>query len=274
MKIIDKKEMIAAQTEVKEEIDILQRVGKHPNIVSLVNSFEDDKEFFLVTELCSGGDLFSRIIENGHFSEKQAISVCKQLGQALEHIHSKGITHRDLKPENILMEREHELRVKVCDFGLSKLRRSKMKTVCGTWAYCAPEVISNKEYTSAVDCWTLGVLMYVLLSGYHPFDVYGDTPEPELLKRIIEVTYDFDDPVWADVSEDAKNLIRALLVDDPETRMTAAQYLKSAWVNSEGRERHNSIVMAKLKGMNQAMSRRDLNAPSGKKDLGMNPLGK
>lgn len=250
MKIIDKKEMIKSQTEVKEEIQILQTVGKHPNIVHLECFFEDAKNYYLVMELCTGGDVFSRIIESGHFSEKEAIRCCRELASALALIHSKGITHRDLKPENILLtSKDPGATIKVCDFGLSKLLKgqTKMKTICGTWAYCAPEVISNKDYTRAVDCWTMGVLMYILLSGYHPFDVYGDLPEPQLLTKIINVQYDFDDPVWEEVSDECKILITQLLQHDPKTRMSMDDYLKSGWINSIGTTTHKAETFRRLR---------------------------
>jgi len=257
MKIIDKKEMIRSQTEVKEEIRILQMVDKHPNIVHLIGSFEDEQNFYLVMELCVGGDVFSRIIEEGQYTEKHAIRLCKQLASALSHIHSKGITHRDLKPENILLAKTDsgDDIIKVCDFGLSKIMKgqSKLKTVCGTWAYCAPEVINHEDYSHEVDCWALGVLQYVFISGYHPFDVYGDTPEPQLFKKILDVEYDFDDPAWEDVSTDCKTLINKLLEYQPHKRLSMDQYLKSAWINSEGTETHQPQVVARLTA---AVSRR------------------
>lgn len=234
VKIIAKTELLNNKSKVSEEIRILRAVGQHPNVVSLLDTFEDEFDFYLVMEYCSGGDVFSYIVESGKFSEELAVKVCKELALALKHIHSKGVVHRDLKPENILLgTRDPKAPVKVADFGLSKLMRSEdhtMRTVCGTWAYCAPEVIKRKPYSPAVDNWTLGVLMFTLLAGYHPFDIYGDLPEPELLRRVVHVKFDFDDAAWDDVSEDAKELICKLIKYNPEERLSLDAFLASSWI--------------------------------------------
>jgi len=243
VKIIHKSELSKNLTKIYEEIRILQAVGRHPNVVSLIDTFEDETSFYLVMEYCTGGDVFTHIVESGSFSEVHAIKVCRELALALKHIHSKGVVHRDLKPENILLESTEEgAAIKVADFGLSKLLRSDdqiMRTVCGTWAYCAPEVIKRKPYTPLVDNWTLGVLMFTLLVGYHPFDIYGDLPEPKLLRRVVNVQYDFEDSAWDDVSDMAKELIMKLIVDDPQERMTLDDFLASDWITQT--DQHKSL---------------------------------
>lgn len=257
VKIIDKKDLLKTTAVVKAEIEILKRVGAHPNIVSLVDHFEGEDEYYLVMELCKGGDLFTKIVSEGKYSEKRAVRCCKQLASALQWIHKQGITHRDLKPENILLTSDSiDADIKVADFGLSKLMKGHqhfMRTVCGTWAYCAPEVISRKPYTQAVDAWTLGVLMFILLSGYHPFDVYGEMPEPQLLKKIKDCDYDFEDDVWTNVGNNAKDLIRGLLQLDPEKRMTIDQYLASPWIMGEGvKDKQLKLVVDRLSKFNDA----------------------
>jgi len=533
IKIIDKKEMVKSSAMVvKQEIEILKAVGAHPNIVSLVDHYEDSRSHHLVMELCEGGDLFSQIVEHGKYSEKDAVRCCRQLATALKHIHDCGITHRDLKPENILLlDKSPESPLKLADFGLSKLIKGHlhpMRTVCGTWAYCvaadthvltwdrrhrcirriaacqvngdtllldehfkpikvvaihttpqrsraklwsvvdagkssaplsertlfrctadhklsllevipahptapswhpsitapqtsdhptsyhtrssrsyhhsstpsahrqkearrveiraeeffalppherrrfhayvachehdsttddnthdespphsrysssvhstpflplpshvrhsftidlippaadaalepyvgievdsethrfllagpttstsqddghceshllpsrtrpnsntpssprgsspyyglvtsncAPEVIQRRLYDQTVDNWTLGVLMYILLSGYHPFDCFGDLPEPELLQKIMACAYDFDDPVWVDISDQAKSLIRGLLVLDASKRLSLDAYLSSAWIREETvvKDAPNPLVVERL----------------------------
>lgn len=237
VKVIDKKDLLKTAAVVRSEIDILRAVGYHQHCVSLVDHFEGEKEYYIVMEYCAGGDLFSKIVSEGKYSERRAARCCLQLASALKFVHERGVTHRDLKPENILLVDDSlDSDIKVADFGLAKLMKSQqhiMRTVCGTWAYCAPEVISRKPYTQTVDCWTLGVLMFILLSGYHPFDVYGEMPEPQLLKKIKDCEYDFDDEVWDHVSPQAKELIRGLLVVEPEKRMTLDEYLTSAWIRGE-----------------------------------------
>merc|ERR1712048_905852 len=192
-------------------------------------------EFLIITEYCEGGDLFTRIVETGFSIEQQCIHIMTQLISAMHHIHSHGVTHRDLKPENILLlTKEQNSVIKVADFGLSKIRNegdTVMKTVCGTWAYCAPEVIRREPYTHLVDNWTIGILMFVILAGYHPFDMYGDATESELLKSIDQIRYDFNDEVWDDISDAAKDMIRNLLQHDPNKRHSCAQLLESDWIN-------------------------------------------
>jgi hypothetical protein len=208
VKSIDKKEMVKNRVIVEAELNILRRLGHHRHVVSMLDYYEDERCFFIVMEYCQGGTLFSKIVEQGKYTELQAVRCCRQIAEALQYIHSCGITHRDLKPENILLtDNGVDADIKLADFGLSKILNAAndvMHTVCGTWAYCAPEVISHQSYTSRVDNWTLGVLMFILLCGYHPFDCYGDLSEPELLDKIMRVEYEFDDPVWEDVTAAAK----------------------------------------------------------------------
>jgi len=248
------------QDVVRKEIRILETVGNHPNIVSLLDVQEDHRHYYLIMEYCPGGDLFSKIVSVGNYSEKQAQKACQQLASALIWIHEKGVTHRDLKPENILLATDSlESDIKVADFGLSKLMKPNqeiMKTVCGTWAYCAPEVLERKEYKQEVDCWTLGVLMFILLSGYHPFDVFGDLTEPDLMRKIKKCEYDFEDQVWNTVSQDAKDLIGKLLQTDPTKRMTLTEYLNSAWITGKNASTtRNTRVAEKMKDFNKSKFR-------------------
>jgi len=255
IKIIDRNQLKNNEATVMAEIDILKAVGSHPHVVSMIDSFQDSKHFYIIMDYCGGGDLFSQIVAEGKYSERYAIRFCRQMASALKYIHSHGVCHRDLKPENLLLTSKEldTADVKLADFGLSKIIEGEgqavMNTICGTWAYCAPEVISRKPYDFSVDAWALGVLMFVLLAGYHPFDVYGDTPEPELLRKIKSANFDFNDPVWEDVSKEAKALIRNLLVVDPKQRMTLDDYLASSWIMSEGNAELRPHVVSRMKTM-------------------------
>ncbi|CAE7354395.1 fhkE [Symbiodinium sp. KB8] len=218
------------------QVEILRLVGQHRNVVSLLDAFETEPAVELVFELMEGGELFERLVSKGPYKEARALVIIKHLADALAFIHSKGVVHRDLKPENLLLDCADEKRalVKLADFGLSHLLgpgTTHMTTVCGTWAYSAPEVrINRQKYTHKVDTWSLGVIMFVVLSGYHPFDPDGVAPEEELQRNIKYGNVDFDDDVWTGVSGAAQDLIRRLLVVDPRRRYDTGDILAHPWI--------------------------------------------
>eukprot|EP01094_Clydonella_sp_ATCC50884_P025484 TRINITY_DN670_c1_g1_i1.p1 TRINITY_DN670_c1_g1~~TRINITY_DN670_c1_g1_i1.p1 ORF type:complete len:390 (+),score=108.39 TRINITY_DN670_c1_g1_i1:121-1170(+) len=214
---------------LRREIKIMKRVN-HPNILKLFEVFEDEDEFYLVMELVNGKELFEKIVEKGQYSEKDSSHIVKQIVSAVQYLHEQGIAHRDLKPENLLSAGDDENEViKIADFGFSKnFGEEKLMTSCGSPGYVAPEVLTSESYDKAVDMWSVGVIIYILLCGYPPF--YADNA-PALFKKIMDVKYDFDDPSWDDVSEDAKNLIRNLLKKEPDDRYTAQQCLEDPWVS-------------------------------------------
>lgn len=216
---------------LRREIHIMKRVD-HPNILKLFEVFEDDDEFYLVMELVSGKELFDKIVEKGQYSERDAANIVRQIVSAVEYLHDNGIAHRDLKPENLLSAGDDEEEIiKIADFGFSKnFGEEKLMTSCGSPGYVAPEVLTCESYDKSVDMWSVGVIIYILLCGYPPF--YADNA-PALFKKIMDVKYDFDDPSWDDVSEEAKDLIRNLLVKDPKKRLTAGEVAKSPWVKGE-----------------------------------------
>jgi len=217
---------------LRREIKIMKRVN-HPNILKLYEVFEDDEEFFLVMELVLGKELFDKIVERGQYSERDASNIVRQIVAAVDYLHSNGIAHRDLKPENLLSAGDSEKEViKIADFGFSKnFGEEKLMTSCGSPGYVAPEVLTSESYDKSVDMWSVGVIIYILLCGYPPF--YADNA-PALFKKIMDVKYDFDDASWDEVSDDAKNLIRHLLVKDPKERYTAKQCLEDPWVQGIG----------------------------------------
>jgi len=210
------------------EIQIMKNV-RHDNILKLFEVFEDDDQFFLVMELVPGKELFDKIVERGQYSEKDASNIARQIISAVEYLHEKGIAHRDLKPENLLSSGNDETElIKIADFGFSKdFNEDKLQTSCGSPGYVAPEVLTSESYDKSVDMWSIGVIIYILLCGYPPF--YADNA-PALFKKIMDVKYDFDDPSWDDVSDEAKDLIRHLLVKNPEERFSAQQCREHAWV--------------------------------------------
>jgi len=219
---------------LKAEVDILTKCD-HPNIVKMHKCYETEKILYLVLELLTGGELFDRIIAKGHYSEADARQVSIVLLDSLRYLHAQGVAHRDLKPENILLkDKSDDAAIKITDFGLSKIffaddndQEVIMKTACGTPGYVAPEVLGHEAYSSQVDMWSTGVIVYILLCGFPPF--YGDN-DAQMFKRIKAGQYKFLSPYWDPISADAKDFVRNLLIVDPKKRMTAAEALNHRWL--------------------------------------------
>ena len=145
----------------------------HPNVIKLYEIYDEPKKMHLVMELVTGGELFDRIVKEGQYTEKDAAKTIGSMASALGYLHAKNIVHRDLKPENILYgSPDKDSDIKIADFGLARVVSGKdlMKTACGTPGYVAPEILQNKGYDSgAVDMWSAGVILYILLCGFPPF---------------------------------------------------------------------------------------------------------
>ncbi|KAI9910475.1 hypothetical protein PsorP6_010658 [Peronosclerospora sorghi] len=258
------KRLLADPTRLRAEIAVLRRVQPHQNIVELLDVFETTREVHLVLELCTGGELFERLATKGAYAEDECVRHVRDMARAVQYLHEYGSSqvgkgqankggridagvwtcdsvHRDLKPENILLSTadEHEAVVKVADFGLAKvlLVGTKLTTKCGTWGYSAPEMISGSDatfgYDDKVDSWSLGSILYILLCGYHPFDPKGDSSDNELIANIKACKFQFhDDAGWASISHGAKDLVRHLLVLDPDRRFTMNQVLEHPWLTT------------------------------------------
>lgn len=204
----------------------------HPNIVSLYDAFLTSDTLYLVMEYCKGGELFDHLVEKGPYSEESASKLCKQLAGVIKFMHTHGVVHRDLKPENCLLSSDsNDAVIKVADFGLANIKGGAFMTnVCGTWAYCAPEVKRDRAYTKAVDVWSLGVILYILIGGYHPFDPDGDATNEELDKAVAKGHFDFEDRNWMGTSDEVKDLICKMICVDAATRITVDQVLDHAWI--------------------------------------------
>jgi serine/threonine protein kinase len=232
IKVLEK-EMIARHhttvKQVKSEISTMKLV-RHPYIVQLREVVATKKRIFIVMEYVKGGELYDRINRNGRLLEDEARKYFHQLIDAVDYCHSRNVYHRDLKPENLLLDDQNNL--KISDFGLSALpqqfgRDGLLHTTCGTPNYIAPEVIRNKGYHgSPADLWSCGVILFVLMAGYLPFD---DTHQPALYKKIMRSDFTF--PSW--FSTDAQNFITRILDPNPKTRMTAAQIYQDAWFKKD-----------------------------------------
>lgn len=261
VKIIKKKKLSTKELKsIEREIDIMIKL-KHKNVVTLLDVFDSPKQIYLVMELCIGGELFDKVVEAGSYSEHLASKAVKQICQGIRYLHANGIIHRDLKPENLLYyDNSSEGLLKITDFGLATHLddpNDLMKTTCGTLHYVAPEVLLGHPYGKEVDLWSLGVILFVLLSGYLPF--YADQKK-QTYKLIVTGDYGgFDDPVWDGISRDAKTLVKRLLDINPKKRITLDAVLKHPWISraeSVASPKSYSVSFAnKLKEFNQ--KRRD-----------------
>mmetsp|Transcript_40731 Transcript_40731/g.47367 ORF Transcript_40731/g.47367 Transcript_40731/m.47367 type:complete len:326 (-) Transcript_40731:111-1088(-) len=259
VKVIDKQNMEAEDlVGLETEIEILSQID-HPNIVKLHEIYEDKRKFYMVFELMTGGELFERIVDKDHYSEKEAAEALTPIVDALRYCHSMGIAHRDLKPENLLYAtKEPNALIKITDFGLAKVinENDMMQTQCGTPTYVAPEIIDNegKGYDLSVDCWSLGIIMYIMLCGYPPFFNEDDTV---LFESIKSGKFEFPSPHWDDISDSAKDLISKLLVLDPSKRLTAEKILEHPWMKGKTTGKKNlTNVTARMKEYNKKKLKR------------------
>ncbi|EAR83086.2 calmodulin-domain kinase (macronuclear) [Tetrahymena thermophila SB210] len=229
MKSIKKSNIIKEEEEkMFAEVNILSTLT-HPNIIQLFELYQDEQNYYLITEYCSGGELFEKIRQMEQFSEREAADYMKQILSAIVYCHSLGIVHRDLKPENLLFDsNKPNANLKVIDFGTSRRFDSskKMTKRLGTPYYIAPEVL-QRSYDQKCDVWSCGVILYILLCGYPPFN--GRTEE-QILKSVAEDDFTFEDTEWSCISKEAKDLISRMLKKNPEERITAQQAYDDVWV--------------------------------------------
>mmetsp|Transcript_131636 Transcript_131636/g.366848 ORF Transcript_131636/g.366848 Transcript_131636/m.366848 type:complete len:617 (+) Transcript_131636:64-1914(+) len=232
------------ENRMQKEIDILLSLD-HPNVLKLIQTFEDKRFYYLVTELCSGGELFDRIVKKGHLQEREAAIIMEQVLRAVHYMHKLDVSHRDLKPENFLFTTKDAIEkniLKIIDFGLScKFEKGKVLTTkAGTPYYVAPQVLAGK-YDQLSDIWSCGVIMYVMLCGYPPF--FGET-DAEVLAKVRLGNFSFNAADWKNVSEDAKNLIRMMLKMNPRDRYTAEQALNHEWIKNKAPKAANVSLQA------------------------------
>ncbi|KAL6992788.1 Calcium-dependent protein kinase 19 [Sarracenia purpurea var. burkii] len=236
--------------DVKREIQIMQHLSGHANIVEFKGAYEDRQSVHVVMELCAGGELFDRIIAQGHYSERAAASICRSIVNVVHICHFMGVMHRDLKPENFLLSSKEEgAMLKATDFGLSVfIEEGKVyRDVVGSAYYVAPEVL-RRSYGKEIDVWSAGVILYVLLSGVPPF--WAET-EKGIFDAILEGEIDFDSQPWPSISNSAKDLVRKMLTQDPKKRITSAQVLDHPWIREDGEASDKPIDSAVLSRMKQ-----------------------
>ncbi|KAI9250192.1 kinase-like domain-containing protein [Phascolomyces articulosus] len=234
LKIILKKVIAGKEHMLDSELDILKSVV-HPNIVSMHDLYESKEAVYIVTDLASGGELFQQLLQKGSYTEKDASNLVKQMLEGLAYLHDNDIVHRDIKPENLLFDTadDENAKLMITDFGLSKILKNHddiLMTACGTPGYVAPEVLLQTGHGKPVDLWSVGVIMFTLLSGYTPF--WGED-QASLFESIMSGKYEFDEEYWSEISDSAKNLIDCLLTFDPSKRITAKEGLEHPWIKGD-----------------------------------------
>ncbi|XP_010467489.1 PREDICTED: calcium-dependent protein kinase 6-like [Camelina sativa] len=234
-KSISKRKLISKEDveDVRREIQIMHHLAGHKNIVTIKGAYEDPLYVHIVMELCAGGELFDRIIQRGHYSERKAAELTKIIVGVVEACHSLGVMHRDLKPENfLLVNKDDDFSLKAIDFGLSVFFKpgQTFKDVVGSPYYVAPEVLL-KHYGPEADVWTAGVILYILLSGVPPF--WAETQQG-IFDAVLKGYIDFDSDPWPVISDSATDLIRKMLCSSPSDRLTAHEVLRHPWICENG----------------------------------------
>ncbi|KAF4315493.1 hypothetical protein BBO99_00009320 [Phytophthora kernoviae] len=231
-------------------LKLVKTLGGHKSIIDLRDVYVEGRKVFLVTELARGGELFEQIAAYGSLSETNAKNVTHEIASALGFLHRNGLVHKDVKPENILFSarvtdsnaqrkgsrHENISLVKLADFGSAGPAGSADNfEEIGTAAYLPPELLTSGVCTSACDMWALGCVLYIMLSGSHPFDLDGMTPDSEVEHRIKNEPITFAYSAWDHVSPEAKDLVSRLLTKDPAMRLTADQMLLHPWMTANAK---------------------------------------
>ncbi|WOH15196.1 hypothetical protein DCAR_0934733 [Daucus carota subsp. sativus] len=235
--------------DVRREVEIMKHMPKHPNIVSLKDTYEDDNAVNIVMELCGGGELFDRIVARGHYTERAAAAVMRTIVEVVQVCHENRVMHRDLKPENFLFANKKETAdLKAIDFGLSVFFKPGeiFNEIVGSPYYMAPEVL-RRHYGPEVDIWSAGVILYILLCGVPPF--WAET-EQGVAQAIIRSIVDFKRDPWPMISDNAKDLVKKMLNPDPKQRLTAQEVLDHPWLQNAKKNPNVSlgeVVKSRLK---------------------------
>ncbi len=236
-----------AHDEFSQEVDALRTIhllGGHKNIAAVESMYENDKNFFLVEEFVAGGEMFQHLVNNGAYSEATAAELLRSLARGLHFLHCNGIVHADVKPENVLLSSWDDAKadVKLVDFGCSgKVGHVSGRPVGGTACYWPPEVITHYQMNSGnglelateTDMWAAGIVLFIMLTGAHPFDLDGDASEEEILQRIITDEIPLESEHCEHLSSSAKDLIMKLCDKNPKKRCSSSDMVKHPWITGE-----------------------------------------
>ncbi|KAL7537450.1 hypothetical protein ACHAXR_007827 [Thalassiosira sp. AJA248-18] len=256
MKIVNRRKMDKVlELALKDEISILNELN-YPHIIRLYDTFATINSYYLVTEYLDGGELFDRIVDKIAYTEKEARDVCSIIFGAIKHCHHHRISHRDLKPENLLLrDRENDFDLKIADFGFAKKTPSEnsLKTVCGSPGYVSPEILKNNPYGTKTDMWSIGVIIFILLGGYPPFQNAQQRKQFESIK-IGE--FKFIDKYWGKVTDEAKSLIKSLLCVDPQKRISAEDAMDHPWMQIDPQRLRRSSLFSSIENMREFQYKR------------------
>ena len=242
LKYINTKNNQKLLNEAKREISILKNLD-NPNIEKIYEYYEKENDNInIVMELIDGQELFSKLMKETRFSEQNTAIIMYQIFSSIKYCHDNGIIHRDIKAENIIVQDEKHLFVKLIDFGSCEILTSSKLTSTykvGSPSYIAPEILNGEEYDYSVDIWSLGVLMYYLLCGNKPFT---GTTEQDIYKEIKTKEVKFKDKIWDNISNEAKNLIKSMLVKNKKKRININQCLYSDWIINNIKKNNVSYI--------------------------------
>ena len=259
VKIMDKKKMNSSRLEsARTEIEIM-KICNFPYIIKFIEEYESIDYIYIFMEYCSGGTLYEFFKKRNYdISEEMAANIIYKLCLTTNYFHSYGITHRDLKPENVLMtSKEDDADIRILDFGLGKIIGPNEKCLepFGTIIYVAPEIISKKPYSKNVDCWSIGIIAYILLFGKLPF---YDKDKLTLKRIIIENQPKYKSSGLKNVSNESINFIQNLLIKDPDKRMTLSQALEHKWFKKYIQNTPIGITKNNLININEIFNRLNL----------------
>ncbi|KAM8921332.1 ribosomal protein S6 kinase alpha-5 [Pelodytes ibericus] len=252
VKIISKR----MESNTQKEIAALKLCEGHPNIVKLYDVYHDQLHTFMVLELLKGGELFERIKKKKLFSETEASYIMRRLVSAVSHMHDVGVVHRDLKPENLIFTDESDnSEINIIDFGFARLKppdNQPLKTPCFTLHYAAPERLNDTGYDESCDLWSLGVILYTMLSGQVPFQCHEKTimyaSADEIMQKIKQGDFSFEGEAWKNVSREAKDLIQGLLTVDPNKRIKMSSLRYNEWLQDGSQLSSNPLMTPDVLG--------------------------
>jgi len=257
IKVIDKKLLKPEEKEFLLSETSVMKILDHPNVIKLIDTIETKTHIYIITEIVKDGDLFDYIINREFLEEYDASFIMKQLITSIYFLHNIGIIHRDLKPENILItlgDHEQVKELKIIDFGFAKLinEAEKLTDTCGTPNYVAPEVLRGTGYDKTADIWSLGVIMYLMVRGYLPFDAHDVNV---ILKNTLRAEIPIEDEHFEKVSPEAKDLIKRFLHKDPSKRISLKDAITHPWIQK--REELKKYIGVNKTGTNESASGAD-----------------